>query len=66
MYLDDDNNCGNTGNANLWHRGCCHKIDGANEDYLSPLQDAVDKGLELCGKLETVQKAKKISHLLSK
>ena len=69
-YFYNYQNCGNTGNSKLWHRGCCHKIGVSDEDYLTPLQTAVEVAqdkmdeIEKTGKSETVEKAKDISHLL--
>lgn len=66
------NNCGNTsgdngcGNAKLYHRACCHNVrkeEGA--DYLSPVQVAVDEALASMG-VESAEKAKPISHIISK
>lgn len=45
QYLEIRNNCGNTsggGNLYLYHRGCCHNDRKNSQDYLSPLQMAIE------------------------
>jgi hypothetical protein len=66
------NNCGNTsgdngrGNTKLYHRACCHyDRKEQSEDYLSPVQVAVDKALASMG-TESAERAKPISHIISK
>lgn len=59
QYYDIRNNCGNSsggtpdggtgiwGNTLLYHRGCCHGNSAQDDDYLSPMQEAIEKGSEL-------------------
>lgn len=63
-FWNTKQNCGNSGNSQLWHRGCCHNINNANSDYLTPSKKAIEAGIKMLGKDEIVPKAKRISHLL--
>ena len=63
-FWNTKQNCGNSGNSQLWHRGCCHNINNANSDYLTPSKKAIEAGIKMLGMDEIVPKAKPISHLL--
>ena len=78
-YLDVISNCGNSGdsggfgNTKLYHRGCCHvpsrktkfKLE-YGENYLSPMQIAIDTSIdELCNPRKE-EEAKPLSHLHQK
>ena len=63
-FWNTKQNCGNSGDNQLWHRGCCHNINNANSDYLTPSKKAIEAGIKMLGKDEIVPKAKRISHLL--
>ena len=52
VYWDRKFNCGNSGNGRLWHRGCCHRFLRADCDSLSPMQIAIQKGINSLGKSE--------------
>jgi hypothetical protein len=68
-YLDIRLDCGKTGNSKLWHRGCCHNLKKVNEKSLTPLKAAIEAALKKMkkpGKSKTVDKVKKISHLLKR
>ncbi len=71
-YFDATNNCGNTGsggfgNTSLYHRGCCHvQVAEYGEDYLSPMQIAINKSMwELDHPCKEIE-AKPLSHLHKK
>ena len=63
-FWNTKQNCGNSGDNQLWHRGCCHNINNANSDYLTPSKKAIEAGIKMLGMDEIVPKAKPISHLL--
>ena len=65
-FWNTKQNCGNSGDNQLWHRGCCHNINNANSDYLTPSKKAIEAGIKMLGMDEIVPKAKPISHLLKK
>ena len=72
FYLYGD--CGNSGqggklgNNKLCHRGCCHKEKGGfqTEDYLSPVQMAIEESMENLGNPQEMNLPKPLSHIHSK
>lgn len=60
QYFQIRNNCGNSsgdgglGNTKLFHKGCCHGHKIVTEDFVSPMQEAIEKGA--CGKLNAKQR----------
>ncbi len=58
--------CSNSGNSQMYHRGCCHKIQVANPDSLSPMKLAIENILVNGRRVEKISKAKPLTHLAKK
>ncbi len=58
--------CETSGNSNVWHRGCCHRIQEKDADTLTPMMQAIHKGVAAGHSKKGAQKAKTLSHLWSK
>jgi hypothetical protein len=71
-YFDVISNCGNSGdgggfgNISLYHRGCCHAQTEYGENYLSPMQIAIEKSIKELDNPRKKIEAKPLSHLHQK
>ncbi len=66
-FIDMKMSCETSGNSNVWHRGCCHRCPLPKDaDTLTPMMEAIHKGLEAGHSKKGAPKAKPLSHLLSK
>lgn len=74
-FFDVISNCGNSGdsggfgNISLYHRGCCHvstRKTEYGENYLSPMQIAIDESIEELRRPRKQEEAKPLSHLHQK